>query len=94
MPILLKPRKRQIYFVGEVIDERLFNILSYDHPLILHVVKSIMGLVFIMGDHKYMVNTDITAMFLATTLYIGIPKARTKKLSQIIFTSAFFWWGD
>lgn len=84
-PLFLNSTKQQNAFHGEITEKRLKGIMVSKHPLMLQVVKGVLGPKFLLATHKLMGNSKIPAMFLAMLMYMGVSKAQGKKLYQIIF---------
>lgn len=76
MPILLETTKRQMSFLGEIIDNKMQAILFSRYSLVLHATKRVLGEEFLKAFHRYRVNTDMTTMFLTVLLYMGVRKAK------------------
>lgn len=62
--------KQQMAFLEKNMDKHLRVVLNYSNPLIIHVVKEILGEAFKMMSHGYRVNIDILAEFFTTIIKV------------------------
>lgn len=87
--VLLESTKKQMAFLGEIMEKRLLMVLESKHPLILHVVRKILGSEFLWATHKCKVNLSIPTMFLSICIQMSVCKPITKKVCQMIFRNSF-----
>lgn len=84
-PILFLASRRQMAFLGGITHKRLSIILSYRHPLLIYMIKLMLDENFLMADHRYHVNSNISSMFLAMSLGKDFRNPMSKKLSKDVF---------
>jgi len=63
-------------------EKRLGLIFKSRHRLILHALKMVLGEEFLCSYHRYRVNTDVVAMFLASVLEVGESKDMARQLCK------------
>lgn len=83
--IKLVATKRQMAFLGPVMNKQLQQLSKISHPLLLDTICNILGVQFLIVEHRYRVNIDIPTHFLATLLYLGEPKVAAQELCERVF---------
>lgn len=81
--------KRQVTFLGVVTEQRMQEILEDLHIMLVRIILGILGRDFATADHKYRVNTEIPAVFLAILLHVGVSKETAERLCSKVFHKGF-----
>lgn len=67
-------------FLSKIGDKRLRTIIRYKNPLVIYVMKFVLGEDLLKIDYRYHVNTNISSMFLVVWLDLGMSKEEAKRL--------------
>lgn len=73
------------YFIWQNSFLKTCYVVNYSSPLIIHVVKEILGEAFIITSHRYTVNTNIPARFLAAIIKASELKVTARHLCKKLF---------